>query len=270
MKVMDAARRGFELAAQSLTNVILVMFVFNLAGNMVTIPFTPLPTTGTPPLPPSAMLILLGVILFLIGMFVHAGAVPSIRDLIKEGKVELSRFAGYGGKFYLRFVGFALLVGLVVFLGALLAILVVAVSAPIGNTVVTIILAIIALIIGGLAGYAVLLFSFSPYAAVAADCGFFEAVKNSVAFVRKNLLRVVGLGLILLLIALGVGLVLSIIFAVLAFAVKGRIYQIVVGIASSLVNSFLSVVIIGSILSYYLALTRGRQSTDATQSSNLQ
>ena len=261
MKVIDAIKKGFEIASKTLA-VVLVVFIFNLVWNLVTIPFTPAtplgPAAQTPMSPPLAVL---SIIFILLSIFIQGGVLSSMKDAIKEGKAQLDRFAGYGAKFYLRLLGIAVLIGLVIGIAALLATLIAASSAASGNAIIIGITAIIALVVGGLGIYLVVLLSFSPYVLVVKDTGVFETIKASVAFVRKNLLKVVGLGLLLILIGLGIGLIVGVIVGFLSLAIRGRFFQVIVGIISSGVNSYLSIVITASLMSYYLALSKTEQPT---------
>lgn len=265
MKVIDAIKNGFDIATKSLTSVVLVVFVFNLVWNLITIPFTPatLPADGVPP-PMSPVLALLSIVFVLLSIFIQGGLLSSVKDIIKEGKAQLDKFVDYGKKFYLRLLGFAAVIGLAIAVTAIVATLIAASAAPSGNVALIAITAIIALAIGALAIYLVILLSFSPYTLVAEDSSFFDAMKKSIAFVKENLLKVIGLGLLLMLVALGAGLIVGVVFALLGVVIPGRIVQIISGIVSSGINSYLSVVMTAAIMSYYLASSQSASSSQAT------
>ena len=265
MKAFDAIKKGFEIIPKSI-GIILVLFVFNLVWNLLTIPFTPAAPleTGAPaPMPP--MLGLISIIFVLLSIFIQGGVLGSVRDAIKEGQAQLDRFTGYGGKFYLRLLGLGILIGLIIFVAAIVATVIASAATATGNGAIIAIAVIVALIIGALGVYLVILLFFSPYILVAEDSRIPAAMKASVTFVRQRLLSVIGLALLLGLIALGVGLIMGAITGVMSIAIGGKVIQVIFGIITSGVNACLSIIITASLLSYYLGSSQSEGASQTAQ-----
>ncbi|NQT07401.1 MAG: hypothetical protein HQ575_07680 [Candidatus Omnitrophica bacterium] len=261
MKVLDAIKKGFELASKNL-NLVFVILAFNLIWNLGTIPFTP----ETPPAgvgvgaAMSPALAIISIIFVLASIFIQGGVLGAARDIVKTGKLELAKFKDYGAKFYVRLLALALVIVLIIGIIGFLATLIVAASAPTGNAVLIAITTIVALVVGGIGLYLVVLLFLSPYILVVEDISIVQAMKASIDFVRKALLKVVGLGALLVLIGFGVGLIMGIIAGILSLVIKGKFLQVITGVISAGVNGYLSVVVTICLLSYYLAMKSGASS----------
>jgi len=266
MKVMDAIKKGFEIANRNM-NLVLIVFIFNAVWNLGVIPFTPeLPAGGGAGVTMSPQLTLLSIIFVLASIFIQGGVLGSIKDVIKEGKLQLGRFAGYGAKFYFRLLCLALIIILLVGIIGFFATFVIAASAPTKN-VVLIALATIVTLALILAGVAVLVFLFlSPYILVVEDTGIFKAISMSIEFVKKLILSVLGLGIMLVLIGFGIGLIMGLAAGVLSFVVKGKFLQVLTGLINGGVNAYLSIVVASCLASYYLAMKRsGTEETTSNE-----
>ena len=254
MGIIEAIKKGFGLANKVL-NLVLLVFVFNLIWNLAGIPMgrmTP-PPGGTIPI----AVALISVLFILISILVQGGVLASVKDAIKTGTASLGKFISYGKKLYLRLLGLGLILILIIGILGLLSALIISLAAPSGSTILFIIALIGGIVIGGLGLYLVILLFPAPYVLVAEDVGVVKAIKGSISFVRGNLLRVLGLVVLLILISLGIGLVIGLIGGGLSLVIKGVASQILIGLLNSALNAYLSVLVTGAMMSFYLASGSG-------------
>ena len=262
MKVLEAIKKGFG-AANSNLPLVLVLFVFNLIWNMINVAMMPpaaIPAPGaaaTPPaVPPqvAVMALIVSVIFILISIFMQGGALGTVKDYIKEGKAKLGAFISYGAKYYLRLLGLGILIILLVLIIALIAALIIAATAPLNNVVVTVIASVIAVAIGLVGIYFVLLLVMSPYSLICDDAGVIGSMKNSLKAVGKSFWKVALLLILLVLIAIGVGFLIGIAAGLLTVALPAKAGMIVIGVVNSLFNGYLGVVMMAAFMAYYIAL----------------
>jgi succinate dehydrogenase hydrophobic anchor subunit len=254
MKILDAIKRGFDIANNNM-KLILIVFIFNVVWNLVVIPFTPeasLDAAGAG-VAMSPALTILSLMFVLASIFIQGGVLGSVRDYIKENKLDLGRFKGYGAKFYIRLLCLALIIMLIIAVVAFIATLIIAASAPTKNAIMITLTTIIALIVGGAGIYITILLFLSPYILVVEDVGIVESMSRSIAFVRKVLLKIIGLGALLVLIGFGIGLIMGIIAGIISLAIKGKFLQFITGILNGGVNAYLSILVTGCLVTYYLA-----------------
>lgn len=271
MGIVDIIKRGFGVASRNLL-LILILFIFNLIWNMVSIAIMPqgampapgaAPATLTPPAvsPQVAALSLVASAIFILAsIFMQGGSLGVVRDYIKEGKIKLSQFASYGLKYYLRLLGIGVLIILLVLIVALIAALIIAVTAPFNNIIATVIAAIIAIGIGLTGTYFVLLLIMSPYSLICDDTGIVESMKRSIRFMRKAFWKTLLLLVLLVLIAVGLGVLMGVITAFLTVAIPAKAGQVVIAVVSSLLNGYLGIVVMAAFMTYYLALA-GKEKT---------
>lgn len=260
MKVVDVIKKGFDITNNSM-KLVLVVFIFNLVWNLGVIPFTPEAPVGIGAdvaMPPA--LTIISLIFMFISIFIQGGVLGSVRDIVKENNLDLGRFTGYGAKFYVRLLAVAFIILLIIAVIAFIATLIVAASAPTGNTFMVIITTIVALIVGGVGVYLVVLLFLSPYILVLEDTGVIESMKRSVAFVKQFLMNVLGLGLLLVLIGFGIGLLMGILAGIISLVIKGKFLQAVTGILNGGINAYLTILVTTCFVSYYLALKDSGQS----------
>ncbi|MBN2453633.1 MAG: hypothetical protein JXB40_05160 [Candidatus Omnitrophica bacterium] len=254
MGVIEAIRKGFSVAGKAMA-LVAVLFVFNLLGNLASLPFAPEP--GAPAAAESMLpLLLVSIVFIILSVFIQGGSLGLIRDLIKEGKMKLAAMLQYGARYFIRLLILGIFILAIVLVVAIIAAILIALTAPLNIPVITGIAAVIAVaIIVVSALYFFIPFILSPYAVVCDEVGVIEALKKSILVGRKPFSRVLALVLlmlVLILIALGVGflvgLVIGLVSALLP-AGAGRILMIVV---SSAVNSYIGVVATSAFMSYYL------------------
>jgi hypothetical protein len=263
MGILEAIKKGFGVASKNLT-LVLILFIFNLIGNIINISIIPAgalpapgsPATTPPALPPQvAMAAFISASIFIIiNIFMQGGSLGIVRDYIKEGKSKLSQFASYGLKYYLRLLGLGVLILLIVLIVAAIAALIILATSPLNNVVVTVIASIIAMLIGLAGIYFVLLLAMSPYSLVCEEMGIFGAMKKSMAVVGKAFWKVLLLLILLILIAIGIGVLLGVLTGLLTVIMPVKAGQIVIAAVQSLFNGYFGIVMMAAFLVFYLGL----------------
>ena len=258
MGVMDSVKKGFGIASKGM-GLVLVLFVFNLIGNLASLPFTPAP--GETAAPQAVVpLLIVSFIFILISIFVQGGTIGLIKDAVKEGKMKLASMAQYGAKYFVRLLILGIVIMLAVVIAALVAALIVAVTAPINNTAVTAVAVAIAIaIIIAAAIWFFIPFTLSPYAMICDETGAIEALKKSIEVARKpfsNIFTLLLLIIILVLIALGLGFLIGLIMGLLSAVLPVGAARILMIVASSAVNGYLGVVATAAFLAFYLSKTK--------------
>ncbi len=259
MGVIEAIKKGFVVAAKGMS-LVAVLFVFNLVGNLATLPFTPAPgaaVTAQATLP----LLIISLIFILISIFIQGGSLGLVRDIVKEGKMKLSAMAQYGAKYYARLFVLGLIILLFVAVVALLAALVIGLTAPLNNAAISgVAVAIVLAVTIALALYFFIPFILSPYAVVCDELGAIEALKKGIAVGRTPFSRVFTLLLLvilLVLIALGVGFLIGLLVGLVSAVLPAEGARILMLVVSSVVNSYLGVVATAAFMAYYLAKKEG-------------
>jgi hypothetical protein len=268
MGVMEAIKKGFSLAAKSM-NLILVVFIFNLIWNVLGVFFAPAPPAAVPgeAVAPEVnpVWVILSILFILLSIFIQGGILGVVRDLVKQGILKIGKFINYGKKYYLRLLGLGLLIMLIILVIGLIAAIIVAIGAPTGNSVVIGITSILALIVGAVGLYVMLLLFLAPYIMVADDLGVIEAMKKSIDIVRRNLLKVLGLAVMLVLIAFGMGFVLGVVTGIISVAMPGIVTQMLTAILTSGLNAYVGILMTASFMSFYVAMANiGRTQQGAT------
>lgn len=259
MGVMEAIKKGFGVATKSM-GLVLLLFIFNLVGNLASMPFaTVTPGTNVPPQTTAAALVF-SIVFILVSIFVQGGALGLVRDAIKEGKMKLGGFVSYGTKYYVRLLGLGLLIILIIGIVALIAGLIVAATAPLKNNVITTVAIIIAMAISVIMGLLYFIpFTLSPYALVCDEMGVVGALKKSLEVGKKPFSRVFTLLLLfvlLILIALGVGFIIGFLVGLVTAVVPATVGKVLMAIATSIVNGYLGIVMTASFMVFYLGLTK--------------
>jgi hypothetical protein len=231
-------------------------------------PFTPAaPAPGeTAAIPPgmTGAAAIFSLLFILISIFVQGGTLGLVRDSIKEGSMKLASMLQYGAKYYLRLLGTGIIIVLVLVIIALIAGLIIAVTAPLNNPVVTTIAVVVSLIIVIAAALKFFIpLVLAPYAIVCEEKGVIGSIKRSLQLVspfsRVFVLLLLTISLVLIALAVGfiIGLVVGLV-SVLMPAQAGRILMIVV---SSAVNGYLGLVVTVSFMVYFLGITKETTAT---------
>ncbi|MDD5449393.1 MAG: hypothetical protein PHO42_02185 [Candidatus Omnitrophica bacterium] len=258
MKVIEAIGKGFNIAGRSFS-VLGVLFVFNTAWNLVTIPYTgAAQNAARQKINPG--LLGFSLIFILINIFIQGGLFGALKDaVISNGKATLNNFIKYGGRFYARFVGLgALFLAAIILVIVILAILFgMAVVAK--NIALGIILAAVAVILAAIALYYFFIFFLSPYILAVEDANVFKALSGSYRFIKANFGRMTGLMVLLVLIGFGIGFIMGILTGALSFVIKGPAFQFLTGIITGAVNSYITLIISAALIVYYCGLTGADQ-----------
>jgi len=263
MGMIEAIKKGFSVASKNLV-LVLVLFIFNLIWNIVNIIFMPATAapstvagaTKAPAISPQVALttFAFSVLFILVSIFMQGGSLGAVRDYIKEGKMRLSQFASYGLKYYLRLLALGFIIILLVLIVAVTAALLVAATAPINNVVATFIAYIVAIAIGLVGMYFVLLLVMSPYTMVCDETGVMEAMKRSMRVVKKSLWQILLLLMLLVLIAIGIGVLIGTVAGLLTVALPPKAGQLIIGVVNSLFNGYFGIVMMASFMALYMAL----------------
>lgn len=257
MEIIGSIGKGFSVATKSV-GLIIALFVFNLLGSIASLPFaTVSPTaTATPQLTAGALVF--SILFILISIFIQGGTLGCVRDVIKEGKMKLAAMPQYGLKYYLRLLGLGILIVLIIAIVALAAGLLIAITAPLNNAVVTTIAIVIAVAIAIAVGLLFFLpFTLAPYAIVCDDIGVVDSMKKAIEVARKPFVRVLmllALVVLLVAIALIVGFVVGFIVGLVTAFLPAGLGRAMMMVVTSGINGYLGVVITASFMAFYLAL----------------
>ena len=248
MGIREAIKKGFSVAQKN-GSLIILLFVFSFVFNLINVFLTPAnPAPNTPP--PPALIASAAFFIFL-SIYFQSGSMGFVRDLLKNGSATLANFKAAAGRYYLRLLVLGIVVSLIIGVFMLLA----ALAVGFLRDKLAVLGVILAILFGALGIYFVVLLFLSPYSVVADDKKTGEAIKLSTKLVKKNVLPLLGISLLLVLIGFGIGLALGGILAGTSFVVKNETAtQIVFALLSSLVNSYLGVVVTAAFMSFYLSL----------------
>lgn len=255
MGIIEAIKKGFGVAAKGLS-LLAVLFIFNLAGNLATLPFTPAP--GAAASPQAALpLLAISLIFIIISIFIQGGSLGLVRDVIKEGRMKLAVMAQYGAKYFIRLLLLGVLILLFLVVISLAVGLLIAITAPLNNAVVTAVAVVAAIAIAVVAAlYFFIPFILSPYAVVCDEAGAIEALKKGIAVGRTPFTRVfalLALTVLLVLIALGIGFLIGLLVGLISALIPAGSAKILLIVVSSAVNSYLGIVATAAFMLYYLS-----------------
>lgn len=242
-------KNGFSLANRSM-ELVLPLFVFNLAWNLANLFFVVPRTPGTQT-PPSPLSIVLGLVFVLMSLYIQAGALAYVREKTKGAPASLQTFLAGGGRYFVPILLLALVVGAVGGVIILVSGLAMAALQVIGIVIMLLLAA------GGI--YLAVLVFLAPYAIVADDLSVGAGIKRSVAFVRANMSSVLLLGGVLLAIGFFIGIFMAGILSLLGAMVPNaqRLAQILFAVVSSYVNAYMGLAVGGAFMELYLANSRG-------------
>lgn len=256
MGVIPSISKGFSTTFKSIA-LVLILFAFGFAWNLVNLPFAEKLNAPNPDLSTSVTVVALSLVFILMSIFMQAGSLGFIRDQVKQGTASLGGFTASGSRYYLRLLLLGLLVAAIIGVFVLLAVILAAVFSA--NDSLAMVGLILGLLVASAGIYVVLLLFLAPYVVVTKELTVMASVKESVATVRKNVLSVLGIGVILLVIGFVVGVVLGLISGAVsgdaAAATTIGPAQIAVGAAISFVNAFLGVLVTASYMNFYLGLS---------------
>lgn len=257
--IMEAVKKGFSVASKSL-GLVGILIAFNLVGNLVSMSMAVTPgTEATPQMTTGAMIF--SVIFILISIFFQGASLGLVRDYIKQGAMKLGAFAGYGMKYYLRLLVLGLIIIGLIAVVALIAGVIIAVTAPLNNTVVTAIAVTIAIAIGVVAAVMYFIpFTMAPYALISDEAGAVVSLKKSLAVMKPlvKVARLILLYIVLILISLGVGFLVGFLVGLIAAVLPPAIGRGLMALATSVINGYLGIVMTAAFFVFYFGIEKER------------
>ncbi|MFC1576415.1 hypothetical protein ACFL3J_01950 [Candidatus Omnitrophota bacterium] len=279
MGVFQAVASGFSTAAKSI-KLWLLLVIISFVIMAVSIPiiiatFGPnaFQAGGAGPSPADvgpggiAIFVIMIIVAIVVQVFLNAGTVGTLKDTVKSGSLNLGGFVANAKKLFVKFLIFGIVMFLIMALAMVVFILLGGVIGAIGNQVniLGIVLGLILFVI--FAAVAVLLGSYGslgPIVIAAEDKGLGEAMSKALAFLKANFWKVLGL-LIVLLAIFGIAMfVMFVLFFVIGLvlgvssggAAIGGGTELTINIVSrviwNLVGTYLTLIFISSLISYYL------------------
>jgi len=255
--VLEAVKKGFNVASKSL-GLVGILIIFNLVGNLASMPFAVAPGAQIAPNATAGVLIF-SVLFVLVSIFFQGATLGLVRDYIKAGSMKLSDLAGYGAKYYLRLLGLGALIITIIAVVALVAGLLIAVTSPINNMAATIIAVTIAIAIVVVATVMYFIpLTLSPYSLVCDDTGIIASIKKSLSIVKPMLKvgKLLLLYVMLILISLGIGFAVGFLVGLITAVLPASVGKILMAIATSVINGYLGIVMSAAFMVFYLGLSR--------------
>jgi len=254
MGIIESIKKGFGVATKS-RQLMLLLFGFGFICNLVNVLLrnnvvlltNQVQTLGVGAF--IAIIVLYSLFILLTIIFMEAGILAYVRDVVKDGQSSLARFKEAGFKFYLRVLAINFIVGLSIMVLFILAELIMKVLAGAPNILILVVamIFVVAVIV------AVVFLSLTPYAAVADDLGVFDAFKTSIAVAKASFWKLFFTGLLLILVPFILRFIVESVIGHLSAILTGTPAQIVTGFMSSLLNAFFGIVGSGTFMTFYLA-----------------
>lgn len=258
MKTMEAVKKGFA-GSKKLLNVVGIFFVFNVIVGLLTLPLASPERAGDP----TTLVLSIGasIVFFLIFAFLQGGALGLIKDNIKSGSFDISRFAEYGKSFYVRIILMLLLYLLIAIVTVLVYGLVSSGLLLIADNIVT--RTLVALLVTAGTVIIVTLLIYPVYALVAEDKSVMEAFKKGVSAARNNFWATLGLFLVLMIISLVISILIGFAAGLLTVPFPMAVSNVVVTILNAAVQSYIPIVMMVAFMSFYLSLSSGEEISSA-------
>jgi hypothetical protein len=273
MGIFGSMKKGMEIASKSLLMALaalIVLFVgyvivgFVLGGTILASKFPPIAPDMTPDQIKNlnwsqvnwAMFIPGVIVAFILGFFLNSftqgGIIASLRDCAKEGKEKILAFFGSGLKYCLPLFIQILLVVVVTVLVVAIGIILMTLVAAIG--VVPLVIAIdvvVFLVLLALLIYIAMTLVYGQISLVLNNSGAIKSLGEATGFLKKRMLKALGLFILTGIIYY----VIYIVFQLLTGLTSGWpvISRIVWSLATSYIYIFLSIFMLGSFISFYLA-----------------
>ena len=249
MGILQAIGKGFAESTKIL-KVALIFFAFNFVIGLVMLPFAGPENAGNPQAAGVALLV--SIVSVLAFVFLQGGALAVIRDLLKKNTFSLSDFIANGKKYYVKILGLFVAVIGIALIAILLLALVAALFFVIANNPFT--RALVAAVVTVVSIVAAVLLLFPIYIIVLEEAGPIEAIKKGVSTSIKHFWKTLGLLLVLFLVTFGIAFVIGLITAVIAGVLPVASGQIVTLFVNSVLQSYLSIVMMVALMVFYLAL----------------
>lgn len=254
MGIMECVKKGFALSGQ-LVKVVAMFFALNVIMGLIALPLAGPENAGNPGI--AAISFALSLVFFAIFIFLQGGALGVVRDLHKAGAADMSKFAEYGKKYYLKILGLLLLYILIALAVVLILALVGSGIMAIGDNALT--RTIVAAIATAAAIVAIVVLLFPIYSIVADENGVIQALKKGVQTGRENFWRILGLFFTLVLVSIIISIVVGFIAGLITVPLPFVAGQVVLTIVNSAVQSYIPIVMMLALMGFYLGLSKASE-----------
>lgn len=244
MTAFECVKKGFSVAKRS-SELLLILFIAAFVEGVVNLPFQASATPGVAQF--TAPQMLLGVAFRLLGVFLFAGALIYIAEVIKQGKSNFETFKSGGARCYLRML-IITIVFAVILTGIRLVIqTVVNIMGGIANPVAVVISLIVATVL--FIGFSFLMLA--PYAITVKDNSVKEAFPASIAFVKANLQKVLTVTVIIFTVAIALGFIVGAFLGLLSNLLDGFAVSIANIFVLALFTTYIQVVAFGALMALF-------------------
>ncbi|MFH1381195.1 MAG: hypothetical protein ABIH57_03385 [Candidatus Omnitrophota bacterium] len=260
MGILEAVKKGFSMSGK-LMKVVLIFFILNTIMGLISLPLASPENAGNTGI--AAVSIAISIVFFAIFIFLQGGALGLARDTHKTGTADMGNFSAYGKKYYVRILGLLLLyiliaVGIVLILALIGSGILAIGDSAFTRTLIGVIAALIAF-----AAITVLLFPI--YSIVADDNSIMAALKKGIKIGRENFLRVFGLFLTLVIVSIVISIVVGFLIGIVTVPLPFKVTQILITIINSAVQSYIPIVMMLSLMGFYLGLSNTSGSGNTQQ-----
>lgn len=253
MGIFEAVKKGFGISTKAL-GILLIMFVYTAALNIVVRPLQGAEPAAWGPEKWLGALVIIAVAA-LAGIFFQGGMLGFLSEVIKQGKAGLAVFWKNGTKFFGRLLGLAAILFAMFGIAAIVFSILFALVAVLakGNTAINIAGITALLIPSAFAFYYLFLLIYSPIVLVTGDTKIFAAMRTSMQFTRKNILKLIGLAALLLLIAIAAGFLVGVLVVLATLAASTALKDAITLVFGAAVNSYFNIVLTSGLVAFYLA-----------------
>lgn len=262
MGILQSIGKGFSESFRFL-KIVLLFFVFNFVIGLIMLPFAGPQGAGNPQA--AAVIFLISLLSILIFIFLQGGVLGLIRDLIKNNSYSMANFVENGKKYYVRILGlFLAIIAVVLVIVVIMALIASGILTLQNNTftrsLITAVIIVVSLV-------AVILFLFPIYIIVVEDRGPIEAIKRGIKISLANFWRALGLFLLLLIIAFLAAFAIGVVVALISGALPTTAGQIIMLFVNSLLQSYISIVMMIAFMVFYLGLISQKSGSEGPASS---
>jgi len=255
MGILEVIKKSFAQTTK-LMNLVIVFFVFNAVIGLISLPLSNPDRVANPGI--IAVSAISSILFFFIFILLQGGALGLVKDQIKTGSSNLSQFAEYGKKFYVKILSLLLLYVLVAIAAVLVLGMLSAGVLFLGDNILT--RSLVALIVTAAAVTMITLLVYPIYVVVAENVGAIEAFKKGISVAKDNFIKTLGLFMGLLVISLVLSLIVGFITGLIAVPLGGNISQVLIAIVNAAVQSYVSIVMMVAFMSFYLSISGSSQS----------
>ena len=243
--MLDSVKKAFALFPKAL-QLLYIIAAVNIVTNIINILTIPAPVDAEMTLGRSLFVIALFFLYGAITLFIGAGMLGYVKELVKNGASTIASFTANGKKYFLKVLALTILmliaVGIVAAIFLLLGKVVPGALKPV--------LAILAVLAGIILAILLLL---APYALVGSELGVIASIKKSVQVGRKGFLNIIVVVLVLFLVSLAILIAASFLSGILSLILK-PLARYVVAIIMAIVSSIIWILANIAYMNLYLKL----------------